>query len=391
MSVPHRRLQRAFFLAIVSLPALCGGRLHADALYTLTNLGQIQLPGTYSLNDSGEVVGNLANGSPFLYQSSGPAAGTFTNLSAAVGANTNLTGINDSGQIIGNQVVGYVPPREGAGGFVGNLTQAILYSGGQVTKIPMFPGDHYNSAVGINETGLIIGSSGGTASSNAGGNGYIYQNGRITNLGNNGPTAVSNSGLVTGGSGFLYQNGHTLTGLPSAAGPTPYAINNSGEVVGSFWAPNGHGYDSLHAFLYQNGHMNDLGALAGNASGVALGINSVGQVVGDYVSSSGPYGSLNRAFLYQNGALTDLNTVIPATSGWFLTGGVAINDRGQILATGVGPDGSWAGKQDVFLLTPIIAPSPVPEPGTLAFFGLIALGLGLRRVRQLRGSVGSEL
>ncbi len=81
--------------------------------------------------------------------------------------------------------------------------------------------------------------------------------------------------------------------------------------------------------------------------------------------------------------MTDLNTLIPASSGWFLTGGMSINNNGQILATGVGPDGSWAGAQDVFLLTPI-AGSEVPEPSTLAFFGLVAAGLALHHAWRRR-------
>jgi probable HAF family extracellular repeat protein len=205
----------------------------------------------------------------------------------------------------------------------------------------------------------------------------------MINLGSNVPTAIGNSGLVTGWGGFLYQNGQMMTGLPSGTGAYGYAINGSGEVVGSFGAPNGQGGGTGHAFLFQDVHMVDLGVLLGTSRSVAMGINSLGWMVGDYTSTSGPDGSLNRAFLYQNGTMTDLNSLIPTSSGWFFTGAVAINNKGQILATGVGPDGSWAGDQDAFLLTPITA-LQVPEPSTLAFFGVAAIRLAFRHAWRRR-------
>ncbi len=288
MSAHHRRrFDSSPFLALAAVLVLGASRAQADPMYTVTNLGQLQLPGTYSLNDSGEVVGNLANGTPILYQSTGPAAGTFTNLSAAVGAKTTLTGINDSGQIIGNQIIGNVNPPPGSGGFAGNLTQAILYSGGQVTPIPMLPGTTSILATGINDSGMVIGNAGGIGYSSAGGIGYTYQNGQMTNLGSNWPQAISNSGLLIDTNGSLYLNGQKMTGLAWWGGST--AINNSGEVVGNFGAPNAQGVDISHAFLYQNGHVVNLGALLGTSTtSAAMGINSLGQVVGDYSSTSAP-------------------------------------------------------------------------------------------------------
>ena len=46
--------------------------------------------------------------------------------------------------------------------------------------------------------------------------------------------------------------------------------------------------------------------------------------------------------------MTDLNTVIPATSGWQLLQAVSINDRGQIVGSGI----NAAGQTHGFLLTP---------------------------------------
>jgi hypothetical protein len=67
-----------------------------------------------------------------------------------------------------------------------------------------------------------------------------------------------------------------------------------------------------------------------------------------------------HAFLYSNGQMSDLNDLIDPTLGITLADATAINDRGQIVA-------------DHYLLTPT---SAVPEPSTLALFGVALLGLG---------------
>ena len=133
---------------------------------------------------------------------------------------------------------------------------------------------------------------------------------------------------------FLYSNGvvtdlGTLGGLSSRAN----AINASGQVtgfasIGENLAP---GNDANHAYIYSNGAMVDLGTLGGRDSGGAS-INSQGQVVG----SSAVVGSkIGRAFLYAGGTMYDLNTlVVSGLGGGTLTGTVAINDAGQILAVG---------------------------------------------------------
>jgi probable HAF family extracellular repeat protein len=353
-----------------ALLVLGASRAQADPMYTVTNLGQVGVTGPYSLNDSGEVVGNLANGNPFLYQSSGAAAGTFTNLSAAMGANTTLVGINDSGQIIGNEVVGsyFITNPESQQ----DLTRALLYSGGQVTVIQPFSGTTSTMAFGISNSGMVIGNSGGTGYSPTGGIGYIYQNGQMTNPGYV-PAAISHSGLLADYSGNLYQNGQITATLPAGTGAYGQAVNDSGAMVGSFWAPNSQGGATVHAFLYQDGHMVDLGALLGTSSSVALGINSLNQVVGTYTSAP----DSNRAFLYQNGTMSDLNTLIPVSAGLSLTQAVAINNNGQILAEGDVTSGVMAGP-DVFLLTPT-SELQAPEPSTLAFFALAVVGVALRR------------
>jgi len=94
------------------------------------------------------------------------------------------------------------------------------------------------------------------------------------------------------------------------------AINDSRQVAGALITPT----NSAHAFLYQNGNLQDLGALGGEYS-AAYGINNIGQVVGYAYTTTGVF----RGFLYDKGAMTELGTL-----GGDYSRANAINDSGQI-------------------------------------------------------------
>lgn len=109
------------------------------------------------------------------------------------------------------------------------------------------------------------------------------------------------------------------------AGSFPSAINNNGQVVGTYSTST----NERHAFLYSGTGLIDLGTLGGGGSSAA-GINDAGLVVGSSVTASG----VTHAFLYENGSMTDLGTLGGTTSH-----AAAINNSGQIAGSAHTADG----------------------------------------------------
>lgn len=95
------------------------------------------------------------------------------------------------------------------------------------------------------------------------------------------------------------------------------------------------------AFLWKDGVMTNLGTVAGDACSVAFNINSHSQVVGSSVPANHCFNDRGHAFLWENGTMLDLNVFVPAGSGLSLIQGAYINDRGEILAIAVQPNGDF--------------------------------------------------
>ncbi len=95
-----------------------------------------------------------------------------------------------------------------------------------------------------------------------------------------------------------------LGALLSGAYSYAYGINNAGQVVG-YWNT---GTNGVHAFLYSDGTMTDIGT-PGGTNTYALGINAAGQVVGFSDTAAPSLPGSTRAFLYSNGAMTNLGSL----------------------------------------------------------------------------------
>jgi probable HAF family extracellular repeat protein len=113
----------------------------------------------------------------------------------------------------------------------------------------------------------------------------------------------------------------------------PDWINDEGEVVGLSYLP---GDQVGHAFLWRRGVMIDLGTLGSDPDSEAQSINSHGQIVG---GDGGPSGDLHGWLWEHGGPIVDLNRLILPGSGLTVLGGNIINDRGEIAAAGMLPNG----------------------------------------------------
>ncbi|MEH2027067.1 DUF3466 family protein [Nostoc sp.] len=237
----------------------------------------------------------------------------------------NLTGeaysyasdINDSGEVAINTLGG-----------------SLFYSNGSFQKISPLPGDNQLGVTGINNLGQVVGNSVGNIGSDN--RAFIYSGGTTQSIGINGiPYAINDSGEVVGGTtgggifpklafpygaAFLYNNGTTnIINNNLEQNYVAYGINNRSQVVGIFGS-------SSRAFLSENGIITNLGTLPGDKYSQANDVNDSGQVVG----SSGLTGvNDSRAFLYSSSTgLQNLGKLRPTD---LFSTGLGINNLGQVV------------------------------------------------------------
>ncbi|MGH3029589.1 MAG: hypothetical protein ACRDNE_02265 [Gaiellaceae bacterium] len=158
-------------------------------------------------------------------------------------------------------------------------------------------------------------------------------------------TAINDRGQVVGISGIcdqavgrfsaihavLWDDGEVtdIGNLGGVAWNTPMAINRRGDVVGfsNVSAADG-GAFRAQAFLWtRRDGIRPLGALPGDVQSQALGINGRREIVG--ISCSAGFESC-RAFVWRDGVMTDLNTLVAPGYPDHLWTANDINGRGRI-------------------------------------------------------------
>jgi probable HAF family extracellular repeat protein len=313
--------------------------------------------GGYSLTDLGTLGGSLSQA--VSINASGVIAGVSAMANDARHAFIyDRSGMTELGTLGGTISVGYA--INAAGAVTGYATlptgsyRAYLYSNGTMADLGAIGGSDYSSGAAINSLGHVVGESAVAGSDRH--EAFVYRDGTMSDLGtlggeyssahgiNDADQIVGYSSLADGSfHAFLVSGGQmvdlgTLGGTYSKA----YAINETLQIVGQGYLP---GNAQAHAFLYQNGTMTDIDTL-GSTHSEALSINAAGVIVGDYQTPGADVVG-QRAFIFVNGQMKDLNDWIPAGSGWVLNGATGINDKGQIVGSGM-----FQGQEHAFLLTP---------------------------------------
>jgi len=297
--------------------------------------------------------------------SAAPLSYNVTNLGTLPsGISSAATAINGNGDVAGCVT------------YSDNSTQAFIWTAANGMQAVGGPSSR---AFGINNSDNVVGQTGGQAFR------WDPVNGTVLLDPTHGGTAnaILNSGTVIGSRNF--SGSRTIIWSSTNAISTPFPASNlSGSAINNLNQFAGEGIDETFGY-YNNGisntltvigvlpdAMNDsriaagsfaavaafcdidtstttiIGTLGTDTTSNALGINNAGTIVG--VSNG------TGAFIYDptNGLQNLTSELAPAYSGWSILSANAINDNGQIAATGI-----FDGQQDAVLLT------PVPEPSTL--------------------------
>lgn len=339
--------------------------------YAVTNLGTLggTASSAHGVNNRGWVMGVANVTGDTAEHASLWRNGVITDLGTLGGVNSNVDFPvkNDSGLIAGFAQTSTVDPlgenfctftcTQSGGSCQGsNLScQGFRWRDGVMTPLATLGGNN-SAATGVNNWGRIIGVAENSTHDPdciapqvldyeaviwGPKKGEIHELPTFSGDSIAAPIAINNNGQVVGGSGrcgngpaigpiflhaVLWNNGSVkdLGGLGGAMNNVSYSINDRGQVVG---ASDLTGDNTGHAFLWENGVMTDLGTLPGDVSSAAFGINDKGQVAGYSCDQNGNC----RAFLWENGIMTDLNTLVPHGSPLYLVAGFDINDRGEIV------------------------------------------------------------
>ncbi|HEY8287136.1 MAG TPA: hypothetical protein VIJ28_22325 [Chloroflexota bacterium] len=312
---------------------------------------------------------------PFIQHAFLQRHGVLTDLGALPGTNSSYAyWVNARGDALGLSTNGVVDPLKGY-----PETAGILWKDGRIINLGTL-GGYENSPNAMNNRDQITGIASNAipdpyslANWGTQTRGYLWQDGVIHDIGTlGGPDAqawyINERGQIAGWSytnltpnpvtkvptvdPFLWQNGHmqdlgTLGGTNSIVN----SLTDGGMVVGQ---SNLAGDLTYHPFLWDGRALKDLGTFGGK-NGLANWVNEAGDVVGNADISGS---KAHHAFLWRKGVLIDLGTVAgsPCSTGY------GINARDQVVGDagkcGVGGTGWLWDHGSIYDLNTLVAPSP---------------------------------
>jgi probable HAF family extracellular repeat protein len=270
-------------------------------------------------------------------------------LPEAPGLSSAVTWISRNGIISGIAENGEIDPLVEYPAFHG-----VFWQNGEITDLKPLKGGYESWANAVNDRGQVVGYASNAiddANSLEGlvtqTRAVIWQNGAVSDVGTLGGTDavalfVNDGGQIVGESyavnsvsnpvphcedspltlhAFIWENGKMMDlGTLGGSCAFAYDLNNYGQVVGQ---ANLGGDDQSHPFIWQRGKMKDLGALGGSY-GYAAWLNDFGEVVGG-ATNEGDQALL--AFKWNDGVMTNLGTL----PGNACSVSDAINARGQVV------------------------------------------------------------
>lgn len=274
----------------------------------------------------------------FAFVASAYAQFKFASVDFPGGTLTTARGINNHGEIVGAYRI--VPPRH-----------ALLIRAGKF--VPLAPntvlGTNFSEAFKINDRGDVVGQFIGNDGFT---HGFLLSKGVLTTLDFPGASdtlalGINESGTVVGywdlldangnlpaNHGFTWKEGSfTEVDFPGAADTSVFGINALGDLVG--------GWDSgvtspiEHGFVCSNGQCFSFDVpFSGSTITQPDDINALGHIAGGYVDASG----MLHAFLLVGPNFSSLD--FPGAIGTIAWG---INSAGQIVGRYSAPDGSIHG------------------------------------------------
>ena len=301
-------------IIMMSILLLCTSQVQA-IMYTITDIGTLGSDPdskAFGINDFGHIVGYSgmvcleAGRRAFLWDKNNG----MQSLGTLGGNHSEAYDINNSGKIVGRSSLSSSEYD----------VRGFLWENGSMIELPIL-GGNWGEANSINILGQIVGTSSITDGER---NAVLWDNNNITQVNPNSigdASSINNRGQIVGYSynpegrkhAFLWQNGQLVFLEPFGGNYSgAYDINNREQVVGSFDAGYGN-YNRM--FLWENGVFEDFGEERPTA------INDMGQIVGSFG-------------LWHNGTKTALFDLLEDNGNWISLRPEDINNNGQIVGSG---------------------------------------------------------